>query len=82
MADPLIYRATDDDEIAPQPGATLDADAQARAVAEYLGDMINELESMARVAGLDLLGYLLAMARVEAQTNARVGPDRRRVAGR
>jgi hypothetical protein len=44
---------------------------QSRAVAEYIGDMIEQLESMSRAAGFDLLAYLLSMARVEAETNAR-----------
>jgi len=33
--------------------------------------MIGQLESMSRLAGFDLLVYLLSMARVEAETNAR-----------
>ena len=82
MGDPLIYRMGDQDDVESEPVAALDAQAQSRAVAEYLGDMLNQLESMARVAGLDLLTYLLSMARVEAETNARVGVQRRRVAGR
>jgi hypothetical protein len=53
------------------------------AAADYLSDMIAQLESMARAAGLDLLVYLLAMARVEAESNARMmgfgrGPRSRR----
>lgn len=82
MGDPLIYRMGDQDDVESEPVAVLDAEARSRAVAEYLGDMLNQLESMARVAGLDLLTYLLSMARVEAETNARVGVERRRVAGR
>jgi hypothetical protein len=42
-----------------------------RVTAEYLTDMIAQLESMARTGGLDLVAYLLAMARVEAGSNAR-----------
>jgi hypothetical protein len=48
-----------------------DPSAHSRAVAEYIGDMITQLESMSRTAGFDLLAYLLSMARVEAETNAR-----------
>ena len=48
-----------------------------RAVAEYLADMIGQLESMARISGFDLLVYLLSMARVEAEGNARSADDRR-----
>jgi len=56
----------------PDPvGALVDADG-ARVTAEYLTDMIAQLESMARVGGLDLVAYLLAMARVEADSNARI----------
>jgi hypothetical protein len=51
--------------------AQVDAE-QARATAEYLTDMIAQLESMARGGGLDLVAYLLAMARVEADSNARI----------
>jgi hypothetical protein len=52
------------------PQATNPAD-HAREVAEYISDMIGQLESMSRLAGFDLLVYLLSMARVEAETNAR-----------
>jgi hypothetical protein len=38
------------------------------AVARYLADMTGQLESMARAADLDLLAYLLAMARSEADS--------------
>jgi hypothetical protein len=56
---------------AAEPAEPVDADVYSRAVAEYLGDMIGQLESMARHQGFDLLVYLLAMARVEAETAAR-----------
>lgn len=36
-------------------------------VARYLADMTGQLESMARSAKLELLAYLLAMARAEAE---------------
>jgi hypothetical protein len=52
-------------------GAPVEQD-QSRAVAEYLGDMIGQLEGMARLSGFDLLVYLLSMARVEAEANARM----------
>jgi hypothetical protein len=35
-------------------------------VARYLADMTAQLETMARAADLELLAYLLAMARSEA----------------
>ena len=41
------------------------------AVARYLADMTAQLESMARAADLDLLAYLLAMARSEADAVSR-----------
>ena len=46
---------------------------QTRAVADYLGDMIGQLEDMARRSRLDLLVYLLSMAKAEAQAHARFG---------
>jgi hypothetical protein len=69
------YRNSDSEAEPPQ---AVDAEAHSRAVAEYLGDMIGQLESMARVQGLDLLVYLLSMARVEAETTARDKGSRRR----
>lgn len=42
-------------------------DDGSRAVARYLADMTGQLESMARSAKLELLAYLLAMARAEAE---------------
>jgi hypothetical protein len=44
------------------------------AVARYLADMTAQLESMARAANLDLLAYLLAMARSEADAVSRKAP--------
>jgi hypothetical protein len=43
------------------------SDDGSQAVARYLADMIGQLESMARAAKLELLAYLLAMARAEAE---------------
>ena len=45
---------------------------QVRAVADYLADMIGQLD-MARRSRLDLLVYLLSMAKSEAQASARNG---------
>jgi hypothetical protein len=45
-----------------------DDDSGARAVARYLADMTGQLESMARASKLELLAYLLAMARAEAES--------------
>jgi hypothetical protein len=59
----------------PRGGSTTAATAHdARAVATYLAEMSGQLETMARAARLDLLGYLLSMARAEAETQAR-DPD-------
>ena len=44
------------------------------AVARYLADMTGQLESMARAANLELLAYLLAMSRAEAESLARKPP--------
>lgn len=63
---------------AADPEDSVDAEVYSRAVAEYLGDMIGQLESMARHQGFDLLVYLLSMARVEAETTARDKGSRRR----
>lgn len=41
--------------------------------AVYVAHMTDELAKLARRAGLDLLGYLLDMARLEAATCARAG---------
>ncbi len=76
MAEQLSrYRNPDIEAEAPQAA---DAEDYSRAVAEYLGDMIGQLETMARHEGLDLLVYLLSMARVEAETTARDKGSRRR----
>ena len=49
-------------------GARLDSGEDGgRAVERYLADMTGQLESMARSAKLELLAYLLAMARAEAE---------------
>jgi len=46
---------------------------EALGVAQYIADMIPQLEAMAMRSGLDLVGYFLGMVRVEAdrylQTN-------------
>ena len=54
-------------EMSPRLQAVPD-DGRPQAVARYLADMTGQLESMARAAKLDLLAYLLAMARAEAET--------------
>ena len=66
--DPVYETESDPADWAP----LTDAD-QTRAVAEYLADMIGQLEDMARRSRLDLLVYLLSMAKSEAQASARAG---------
>jgi hypothetical protein len=46
-----------------------------RVVARYLADMTGQLESMARASKLELLAYLLAMARAEAESQTREARD-------
>jgi hypothetical protein len=75
LGEPLTY--PDGDEQTDPPNA-VDSLAYSRAVAEYLGDMIGQLEAMARQQGFDLLVYLLSMAKVEAETTARAKGSRRR----
>ena len=55
------------------------ASEDARSVARYLTDMTGQLETMARAAKLELVAYLLAMARAEAESiTLATPPDRRR----
>ena len=61
------YGASDDDETDALPPAK----AGVGAATEFLADMIGQLEAMARSHGLDLLTYLLSMARLEAETQSR-----------
>jgi hypothetical protein len=53
-------------------------DKEAQAVARYLADMTGQLETMARAAKLELLAYLLAMARAEAESAALDGGEDRK----
>jgi hypothetical protein len=76
VAEPLSPQLTTYGE--PETPESVEPEAYSRAVAEYLGDMIGQLESMARHQGLDLLVYLLSMARIEAETTARDMGSRRR----
>ncbi|MBI2714569.1 MAG: hypothetical protein HYX37_08945 [Rhizobiales bacterium] len=50
------------------------------AVASYVATMSADLASMARRTGLDTLGYLLEMVRLEAESSSRNGhqPNGRR----
>jgi hypothetical protein len=41
------------------------------AAAAYVADLTSDLASLARQHGLDTLGYLLDMARLEAESNTR-----------
>ena len=44
------------------------------AVATYVATLSADLANMARGTGLETLGYLLEMVRLEAETNARQTP--------
>ncbi len=55
----------------PRNGRAVGASREAAEVARYLADMTAQLESMAGAARLDLLAYFLAMARSEAEEQAR-----------
>ncbi len=82
MAKPLLPDQEDADEPDEDNSGPIGDSAYARDVAEYLGDMIRQLEGMARSAGLELLVYLLGMARLEAEANARERADPPRAARR
>ena len=59
--------------VTPDPGdtgLTLSDAETLQAVARYLADMTSQLEAMARGAKFELLAYLLAMARTEAEAAA------------
>ena len=60
-----------DAEAEPSDWSPLDDEGNVRAVADYLADMIGQLEDIARRSQLDLLVYLLSMAKSEAQAHAR-----------
>jgi hypothetical protein len=53
------------------------SDGEDADVISYLADMIGQLESVAKTAKLDLLAYLLAMARAQAQENMRKPSEHR-----
>lgn len=48
---------------------------QPASVSAYIGEMTAELAGMARQAELDVLAYLLDIARLEAETTARSRKD-------
>ena len=48
------------------------------AVASYVATMSADLASLARRTGLDTLGYLLEMVRLEAESTSRNGQNGRR----
>lgn len=51
-------------------------------VASYVATLSNDLSLLARRSGLDTLGYLLEMVRLEAESLIRSDGDRRRDARR
>jgi len=56
--------------IMPNPGAPPEAGGRS-VVANYVATLTAELATMARRSGLDTLGYLLEMVRLEAENEAR-----------
>lgn len=52
------------------PGAVSEAGSRS-VVANYVATLTAELATMARLSGLDTLGYLLEMVRLEAENEAR-----------
>jgi hypothetical protein len=60
--------------VAPRGASEESSQDGVSAVAQYLADMTGQLESMAMAANLQLIAYLLAMARSEADSIARTHP--------
>lgn len=52
--------------------------ADRAAVARYVATLSADLATMARRTGLETLGYLLEMVRLEAENASREGPNRPR----
>lgn len=71
LTDPDPGKAARSNRGRPRP-VPQNAAEESLAVAQYLGDMIGQLQAMASAAKLDLLVYLLAMARQEADAHARL----------
>jgi hypothetical protein len=61
-----------------QKTSVRDATAERTAAAEYIAAMSGDLADLARRHGLDTLGYLLDMARLEADSRPRAGKNVRR----
>ena len=57
---------------------TKEPDLDTSTAAAYIAEMSASLADVARRHGLDALGYLLDMAREEAENNARLHNDGRR----
>ena len=61
----------------PGPPAPLEPGARdPAAVAAYIADMVATLSAMARRQKFDALGYLLEMARLEAEALSNIGQQR------
>ncbi|MCW2315379.1 hypothetical protein SAMN06265338_107108 [Rhodoblastus acidophilus] len=58
-----------------EPETDADSAGSAEDTARYIADMVGALAAMAGEAKLDLLTYLLNMARVEAELQARQSED-------
>jgi hypothetical protein len=64
----------------PEPTPVVE-DATPQSVAAYIADLTGDLARMARRQGLQTLGYLLEMARIEAEATSEAGRDRGRSNG-
>ena len=58
-----------------QSAKKTDDSASSVTVAGYIADMTAQMESMATAAGLDLVGYFLAMAHAESEAAAQETAD-------
>ena len=54
---------------------TVNEPADRAAVADYVATLSEDLAAMARRTGLETLGYLLEMVRLEAEQASRHGPS-------
>jgi hypothetical protein len=54
---------------------TTSASAERTATAQYIQDMTSDLATLARANGLDGLGYILDMARLEAEVLIHAQPE-------
>jgi hypothetical protein len=72
-----MYQAEDGSMPLPDRVSTSEPNGRS-AVASYVASMSADLASLARRTGLDTLGYLLEMVRLEAESSSRNGQNGRR----